>query len=171
MKLFSKKRLQVNTIGSTTFVRWWVLSFADIFLIFVLPIALISGIGNLIQAKEILGIEVIQLGAKANLIFWMIWTLLLFHIIFNRSAKLEISAEELIYKERLILGVFRKIKRSEITDVLIIAKTDQIAESPPDGRDLTTFELLICSSLKKPIRIKGLSKSDAEFIKNIITKP
>lgn len=171
MKLFSKKRLQVNTIGPTTSISWWGFNFVDIFLIVVLLIALISGIGDLIQSEKNLGIEVIPLGTKGKLIFWIIWTLLLFHIIFNRSVKLEISPEELIYKKRLILGVFRKIKRSEISDVSIIDKADHFSETPADGRDLTTFELLICSLSKKTIRIKGLSKPDAELIQKTIIHP
>lgn len=168
MKLFSKKRLQINTIDSKTIIRWWVLSLVDLFLIFMLLITFISGIGSLIQVEEVLGVVVIPLGTTATTMFWIVWSLLVLHIIFNRSVKLEISPEELIYKKRFILGVFRKIKMEDISHVLITEKIDHISESPPDGRDLTTFELIICIKSKKRTRIKGLSKPDAELIQKTI---
>ncbi|MEX1002549.1 MAG: hypothetical protein WDZ35_10585 [Crocinitomicaceae bacterium] len=168
MKLLSKKGLQISEEDAKTTFRWWAMNFVEIILVFWLPISFIWGMGSYYNYEEIIGIKVLPMGTKATLIYWSTAGLIFIHMIFNRFVVLEISPEHLKYKRRFFLGVSRKIDIKNIVEIRIKEKADNISESPPDGRDLTSYSLLIRSVDKKKLQIKGLSKSDIEIIQNKI---
>ena len=168
MKLFSKKRLQINEKNSKTIIRWWVLNAVEIMLLVLLIIAFIWGLGSYNKSDEIIGLKVLPMDAEAAFVYWTIWTLIFAHMIFNRFVVLEISSEYLKYKRRFIFGVNRNINIKNIVEMQIEEKAENIAESPPDGMDLTSYNLLIYSSYEQTIKIKGLSKPDIKIIQKKI---
>lgn len=140
----------------------------DLFFIFIIPMALIWGLGSWFDAEEIIGLKVLPMDLKATIIYWTIWTLMLLHIILNRSVVMEISNEYLRFRSRRLLGVSKIVNISDISDTIIQEKADNISETPPDGRDLTSYNLLIYTGTKGRIKIRGLSREDIEIIQKII---
>jgi len=165
MKLFSKKRLKIKETGSTIIYSWRSINIFEIFLVTMIPVALIWGVASYFGYKEVISIKVLKMTPQATIIYWSIVAITTFHIVFNRSVTLSITKKTLKYKKRFILGISRIAKRSDISKIDIKKQRD-IAESDGDGADLSSFNLRIYLHSKRRIVIRGLSEPDCKTIWN-----
>lgn len=135
----------------------------ELFMLLFVPFGIVTGIASYNGETEVLGLKVIPLTPKQTTIYWCVIGVLVLHFLFNRRVRLKISKHELVYKRRLILGIYRRTPMAEIT-TMKIKRLLNLAESPENGMDVDSYVLKIYRKSKWRIIIRGLSQEDCETI-------
>lgn len=170
MKLFSKKRLQINESIDAITVKWWALGFWDIVFLFLLPITLVYGVSEYLGYKEVLGgFEIVSLNATARSVLWVLVSLMSLQLIFNRRVTLLVSNTSFVYKKGFIPGKKIDSPLTDVTSISIESYEDPIAESPT-GTDITDYRVVIIFRNGRKKKIKGLSEEDAKRIEILLQK-
>jgi hypothetical protein len=167
VKLFRKKRLQIQEEESKTSIRWWRMDMLDLILLFILPMHVIYGIASATNAEEIFGLRVLSMSTLTGSIYWTLALLMILHLFFNRIMCLVISTENIHYTNGKFPPLSRTFPMHAISNVEVKEKEDPIAEAPA-GWSLTNHTLYINSASGKRIRIKGISQKDALFIRYMV---
>jgi len=163
MKLFSKKRLKETKDGSGIKYSWRSFNMAELLLLFILAATTVYGIASYNGAEELFDRKIISMTQRQTVIYWSVIGVCVLHYAFNRNVSLKISKNELVYKRRLFLGMFRRTPLSEIT-TMKVKRLLNLAESIDTGMQSDSYVLKIYRKSRRRIIIRGLSQEDCETI-------
>lgn len=161
-----KGRIKIIRREGSVKITWQRIHWLTIVSLIGLPMAAIIVLAGDFGLKEVMGNPTIHLGMYGEIIFWSIWSVLAYHVVFNRKTVLTANADNIVLQKGLFPSITQSVEMNKVIEIRIKEKKESyIAADDIAGPSRGPFyRVLITRVGGNPIRTDDFIKEEAERI-------